>query len=97
MEVLLHGRITEDGKLEVELPPELKSGAVTVRIEPVDTTGWIPATITPAEAIRRLQEKPPMQYGDMRDDEDAVGYVRRMRERKIHWLDEDNQPADGDK
>lgn len=97
MNIRLHGRITETGKLEVDdLPPGLPVGDVVIDIMLNDTSGWIPPTTTPAEVIRYLEENPPGKYGDIGDDEDAIDYLRRIRNQKIWWTPEDDLLVDGE-
>jgi hypothetical protein len=46
----LQGRITEEGRLEVELPVGLPAGEVWVTIDTTPTSGWSPQEL--AEALR---------------------------------------------
>lgn len=100
MAITLHGRITENGKLEVDLPPGLESGDVTVRIEPDrSSVAWTEEELqaildaapkTPQELVNWLANTPPPaeQWGNLPDDADAADYVHWMRRRAQKWQDE---------
>jgi hypothetical protein len=91
--VELKGRITNKGKLEVELPQGLPAGEVTVRIEVHDedrehqpwTEDEIRELIKPKrqtfrELVAWLDKNPSSElWGDMRDDESAADYIHRVR------------------
>lgn len=72
-------------------------------VRPTESTNWenqpwtdeeIRAWLTPRrmsfkELAAWLETNPPKEpYGDLRDDEDAVDYVRRMRQQSTIQLDE---------
>ncbi len=91
--VELKGRITRNGKLEVQLPEGLPAGEVTVRIE-VRGEDWEhqpwteeeiseilkPKRKTFRELLAWLNTNPPSEpWGDLRDDESAGDYIHRMR------------------
>jgi len=91
----LHGRITESGELEVQLPAGLPPGDVTVRVEvPNVATDWEHQSWTDEEIqeltarkhktfkelVDWLDANPPTEpWGGLQDDEDAADYIHRIR------------------
>ncbi len=97
----LRGRITEDGKIEVDIPGEFPRGEVDIQlnsraaVEPW-TDEEIQNLLSPSTPRTTIQEmlawreaNPPTEpWGDIRDDEDASDYVHRMRREDTIQLDE---------
>lgn len=100
----LHGRITENGSLEVQLPAGLPPGEVTVHIDlPSAASDWEEQPWTDKELQELLHPKPssfaqllawldtnlPTQpWTDLKDDEDAAEYVHKLRRQSSFTLDE---------
>ena len=99
----LHGRITEAGSLEIELPSGLPAGEVMLRID-VPENDWehqpwtedeprelmIPDPQSGAEIAAWLEANPPTNpnWGDITDDADVADYVHHMRREKQALWDE---------
>jgi hypothetical protein len=100
--VELKGRITNKGKLEVELPEGLPAGEVTVRIEVHDEDGeqqlWTeeeirevlkPKRQTFRELVAWLDNNPSSEpWGSLKDGESAADYIHRTRRETGITLDE---------
>lgn len=83
----LQGRITEDGKLEIQLP----AGEVTVRIEIAESKNS--GLKTGAEIAAMLMEMEPIEFVDP-EIEDPVEWVKAQRQKEIdrlkpYWNDEE--------
>jgi len=103
----LHGRITETGNLEVQLPAGLPPGGVTVHIDlPSTPADWDqqpwtdeeiqdllhPEPSSFAQLVAWLDTNPPTQpWADLKDDEDAAEYVHNLRRQSRFTPDEPGQ------
>ena len=89
----LHGRITQEGHLQIDLPTGLPAGDVTVRIDlPNDATDWedqpwteeelqqllTPEPKTGAEIAAMLAQMPPIEFVDP-EITDPVEWVQTQR------------------
>lgn len=93
----LKGRITPHGTLEVEIPPGVPAGEVTVRIDVPDETPWTedeirdmltPKRKTMQEVLAWLDaHSPTEEWGGMSPDDDPAEFIHRLRHRG--WEDEE--------
>lgn len=71
--IVLHGVITEDGRLEIELPKDLPAGKVEVIIRPESVGGVRLGDIVESELAGL--------WADREDIPDSVEYARELRRR----------------
>lgn len=71
--IILHGVITEDGRLEIELPKDLPAGKVEVIIRPESVEGVRLGDIVDSELAGL--------WADREDIQDSGEYARELRRR----------------
>ncbi len=71
--IVLKGIITEDGRLELELPPDLPPGPVEVEIRGQDVRGITGQEILDSEFLG--------MWADRKDITDSVEFARELRRR----------------
>ncbi|MFN8372590.1 MAG: hypothetical protein U0694_06900 [Anaerolineae bacterium] len=80
--IILHGEITKDGRLQVELPPNLPAGKVTIEI---NTEAEIPGNeLNEVQGVtlgELLDSGLAGLWADRTDIEDTVEYARQLRQR----------------
>ena len=71
--VILHGMITADGHLQVELPSDLSPGPVEIEIRPAQVQGISLDEILKSDLVGL--------WADRTDIDDSIEYARELRRR----------------